>query len=110
MIALESALTDSGRSRASTERLRTRVAHIMGGSLEERRDAYNQTSTLYDIRSALVHAGTSTALGEASLNALRTLVRGVLTTLLTKAPFKAMQQEGELEAWFADQLLVGTAK
>jgi hypothetical protein len=108
MIALESALTGSHERAATTDRLRLRVVQVVGGTLEQRKKAYDLAGELYMVRSAIVHAGGSTGLTEQSAKSLKKLVERTLTALLTKRPFARMSDERAFDAWFQGQVLMGT--
>lgn len=110
IIAVEAALTKADTRNASTERLRLRVAQVLGGSPERRRFAYEQMGTFYHVRSSIVHAGTAGELGETAMAEITGLTREVLKTLLTRSPFTAMSSEEDLERWFERQLLAGESR
>ena len=107
MMALEAALTRDEARGGVTERLRLRVAHVIGGSKSERNASYAQMGDFYRQRSRIVHAGNAEALTDAAMKEVTRVTRQVLERLLTAAPFRRMSTEHELEQWFEQQLLVG---
>jgi hypothetical protein len=110
IIAVEAALTRAEARNASTERLRLRVAQVLGGSPERRRAAYEQMGRFYHVRSSIVHAGTTGQLEETAMTEITTVTRAILTRLLTRSPFAAMSSEEELDRWFERQLLAGEGR
>lgn len=106
MIALESALTMSEGRNTPTERLRARVAQIVGGSLSDRRAVFERMMLLYQIRSSIVHSGTS-ELTDTIMKEISALTRRAIEALLTSRAFSRMTQESQLERWFEDQTLLG---
>jgi hypothetical protein len=107
MMALEAALTRDEARGGVTERLRLRVAQVIGGSKEQRTASYMQMAAFYKLRSRIVHAGNAEALTDATMREVTRVTRLVLERLLTAAPFRRMSTEPELEEWFEQQLLAG---
>lgn len=107
MMALEAALTRDEARGGVTERLRLRVAHIIGGSKSERNASFAQMGDFYRQRSRIVHAGNADALTDAAMKEITRVTRQVLERLLIAAPFRRMANEQELEQWFEQQLLAG---
>jgi len=106
MVAIEAALTRDERG-GTTDRLRLRVAQVIGGSKSERSASYAQMAEFYKLRSRIVHAGNAEAITDATMTEITRLARLVLDRLLTGAPFRRMSREQELEEWFEQQLLAG---
>jgi hypothetical protein len=107
MIALESALSLADGRNSTTERLRLRVAHVVGGAPKERHALYRQMQDFYHLRSSIVHAGVGEPLTDETMKAVTALTRKVLERLLVRAPFSRMKSESELEDWFHGQMLLG---
>jgi hypothetical protein len=107
MVAIEAALTrDEGRG-GTTDRLRLRVAQVMGGSKSQRSASYAQMTEFYKLRSRIVHTGNAEKITAATMTEITRLARLLLDRLLTRAPFRRMSKEQELEEWFEQQLLAG---
>lgn len=104
-ISLESLLTKPGARAGVTDRLRLRVAHLIGREPATRQRVMALMSTLYDIRSALVHSGDSGALADIDLRTISELVERALTGILTDDRFTAMRDVREFDRWFDAQLL-----
>jgi hypothetical protein len=107
MMALEAALTRDEARGGVTERLRLRVAQVIGGSKSQRSASYAQMQGFYNLRSRIVHAGNAEALTDAAMKEVTRVARLVLERLLTATPFRQMSTEQDLEEWFEQQLLAG---
>lgn len=107
MMALEAALTRDEARGGVTERLRLRVAQVIGGSKGQRSESYEQMADFYNLRSRIVHAGNGEALTDAAMREVTRVTRLVLERLLIAAPFRRMSTEHQLEEWFEQQLLAG---
>jgi hypothetical protein len=103
MVALEAATTRDQPGPGVTERLRRRVAQILGGTKEQQDSIYAQMAEFYALRSRIVHAGNAEALTDAIMREATRIVRRVLELLLTAEPFSGMSTEQELEEWFKQQ-------
>lgn len=103
MVALEAATTRDQSGPGVTERLRRRVAQIVGGSAVQQVAISAQMAELYTLRSRIVHAGNGEALTDATMRDITRLVRVVIERLLTAEPFREMSTEQELESWFKEQ-------
>lgn len=107
MMAMEAALTRDDARGGVTERLRLRVAQVIGGSRSQRSSSYAQMAGFYRLRSRIVHAGNAETLTDTDMKEATRITRLVLERLLTAAPFRRMSTEQELEQWFEQQLLAG---
>lgn len=107
MIALESALSSPDSRESTTDRVRQRTAHVIGGHLNQRLAAHREMRRLYRLRSAIVHTGAA-GLMQQDQTSLEQLVRKVLSALTTKRPFSVFRTAEELELWFHEQTLAGT--
>lgn len=103
MVALEAATTRDQPGPGVTERLRRRVAQVIGGTKEQQDSIYAQMAEFYALRSRIVHAGNAEALTDAIMREVTRIVRLVLERLLTTEPFSGMSTEQELEEWFKQQ-------
>lgn len=101
VIALESALTKEEKTTGVTEKTCRRAALVQGGSYAKRKNSFETARKLYTKRSKLVHAGAVQSLTDEELAQAAEYCRKVLSTLLTRAPFRAMREEASLEEWFA---------
>ncbi len=61
----------------------------------------------YKLRSRIVHTGNAEKITAATMTEITRLARLLLDRLLTRAPFRRMSKEQELEEWFEQQLLAG---
>lgn len=106
-IALEALLTKTGARNGVTDRLRLRIAHLLGSTPAGRKRVFDIVGDLYDLRSALVHAGDSSDLDTPDLNRMRNLVNRVLTAMLIHDRYVAMRSAREFEQWLDAQVLAG---
>lgn len=60
---------------------------------------------IYELRSALVHAGDSGALTKSDLETIKTVVERALTVVLTDQRFTSMRGPREFDEWCESQLL-----
>lgn len=104
-IALEALLTRPNARSGVTDRLRLRVAHLIHRRADSRKILVKTMDRLYDIRSALVHAGTSNELADNDLVIIDRIVELALLTMLTRKPFKQMKNAAAFEQWFDDRIL-----
>lgn len=73
MVAIEAALTrDEGRG-GTTDRLRLRVAQVMGGSKSQRSASYAQMAEFYKLRSRIVHTGNAEKITAATMTEITRL-------------------------------------
>lgn len=103
-IALEALLTKPNARSGVTERLKLRVAHLVHRKPDSRKLLANTMERLYQIRSALVHAGTSEELSDNDLNIIAHVVELALWAMLTQQPFREMKNAATFEKWFEDRL------
>jgi hypothetical protein len=104
-IALEALLTKPSSRSGVTDRLRLRVTRLLGLLPSTRKEIHDLMGHLYEIRSDLVHSGSSTDLSDSDLKSIRSLVNRALTGVLTDARFSKMRHAHEFERWFEDQML-----
>jgi hypothetical protein len=103
-IALESLLGSESRG-GLTDRLRLRLAHLIGGTSGARREAHAIMGKLYFRRSMIVHQGDDEGLTEIERKRIRMFARCALTVVLTHRPFIKMTRVSEFEQWLDERLL-----
>lgn len=103
-IALEALLTKPKARSGVTDRLRLRATRLIGRNPETRKKVFDLVGELYEVRSAIVHAGDSTTLTERDLETIKGLVQCALTVVLTEECFSSMRLAREFEQWFDEQL------
>lgn len=104
MIALES-LVLMDRDRAELNyRLSLRVAHLLGIDTSSRIKISKDLRELYGIRSRIVHNG-DYQISAANLALIRAITKNCIIALLTSEPFCSMENEGQITAWFDEQIL-----
>jgi len=109
MVALESLVKLRASRTAITDRVRTRAAQIVSSQSSERLRVYERLSSLYDIRSGLVHGGISEKLNEIEVRDLQEITCQAIFRMLSASPFKSMTTEQELEDWFLRETFRGRA-
>ena len=103
-IALESALLTKSEKESVTYKLRTRIAHLMGGSLERRRELYSMVGRLYGTRSQVVHNG-SYQVTDLELEEIRRIALSCISRLCTDETFRVFTSPQDLADWFNEQVL-----
>jgi len=103
-VALESLLLDNREKQQLRYRFAIRGAHLLGNGLKSRRDLSSALRKLYDLRSAMVHSG-STDITDSDQDTVRHLAKRTIYRVLATKPFSNMTTEEELERWFEDQIL-----
>lgn len=104
-IALESLVTKPNARAGITERLKMRVAYIIHRKAENRRILVSTMERLYDIRSALVHTGTSAELSDGDLKLIEWIAEHAIVHMLVRPPFRKMKDAAQFERWFEDRML-----
>lgn len=104
-IALEALLTRPSSRSGVTDRIRLRVAHLIGHTPETRKHVFDIMRGLYEIRSAIVHSGDSGALTDRDLESISVLVDRALTGVLTDERFTRMRSAKEFDQWFEDRVV-----
>lgn len=105
VVALEALLAKPKARSGVTDRLRLRVAHLVHRKPASRRVLAKTMERLYELRSALVHAGDAEDLADEDLKIIDWVVEAAILTILTRAPFKNMKDAAAFERWFDDRLL-----
>ncbi len=103
-IALESVVLGKSTKSELTFQLAARAAHLIGQSLERKRSLVDEVTSLYALRSLIVHTG-STEVAESELKLLAKLCLLCLYSLTNSSAFQSMSTSQELENWFKDQML-----
>lgn len=87
-----------------SHRLRQRVAHLLGGSLDERLRVQKTVADLYTIRSKIVHSG-QYQVADADLGMMRWMCKASLLRACDSEEIRGLSGTAELRQWF-DQLLL----
>jgi len=103
-IALEGFILAEGETQELTYRLRLRVAHLLGGTPEARRDLFAKVKHLYGIRSKIVHSG-HYQVTDGDFGLIRALTTGALVRVCTLEEFTEISTPEELVLWFETKLL-----
>ena len=103
-IALESLVMEKGGESELGYRLKTRVAHLLGDSLEDRKRIRKNVSDLYTIRSAIVHKGLF-EVSDTDLSLIRSITKGAIAKVLTEVPFINMNSDDEYFEWFDNRIM-----
>jgi hypothetical protein len=102
-ISLETMMLPVKETQGLGHRLRLRVAHLLGRSLEDRKRIAKDVGRLYEIRSKIVHAG-SYEVTDLDLGRLRQLTKISLFRLLSTRKLHDMKRE-EYSEWLDRRLL-----
>jgi hypothetical protein len=102
-ISLETMMLPVKETQGLGHRLRLRVAHLLGRSLEARERIAKDVSRLYGVRSKIVHAG-SYEVTDTDLGRLRQLVKSCLFRLVANRKLHSMKRD-EYSEWLDRQLL-----
>jgi hypothetical protein len=103
-VAMESLLVNKNDKDQVTQRFAIRGAHLLGNDFASRKILYRRLKELYDLRSAIVHSG-STEIADADRDTIAHLVRATIFTMLVLKPFCDMQRVEEFHTWFEDATL-----
>lgn len=103
-IALESIALGTGNKSEITHQLCTRVAHLVSGNLEGRRDVVKQMNDLYRLRSHIVHEGRAEVSND-ELFYIYLYCMAALHVLVLSPAFSEMKTNDDLEKWFSDRVL-----
>jgi hypothetical protein len=102
-IALETMVLPTTEGQSVAQKLRLRVAHVLGRTVDARKQIAKEVSRLYGIRSKVVHSG-SYEVNDIDLARLRFIVKGVLFALLRNRKLHSMSRE-QIAEWFDRKLL-----
>jgi hypothetical protein len=104
-IALESlVLAGKDTNQELSYRLRLRVAHLLGSTMEQRRNVFTKMGELYGIRSAIVHDG-HYQVTDADLSLMRGFTKTCLIRALTWKELVELTSRDALRDWFTGKLL-----
>ena len=103
-ISLESLVLLDNEKEELTYRLRTRVAHLLGKDLENRKKISAKVRDLYEIRSKIVHSGWF-QVTDADLSLMRLYSKGCILHILNDEPFSSMNSINSLVEWFNERIL-----
>ncbi|MGA8806613.1 MAG: hypothetical protein WB973_01960 [Thermoanaerobaculia bacterium] len=106
VVAIESLLGKQDPLDSIGYQLRMRVAHLLGRTIDDRKEIEGDIVRLYKVRSRLVHAG-DRAVAPLDLTQARGYAIRCLFTMLHRAPVNAFAKFAEMEAWFREKLLAG---
>jgi hypothetical protein len=105
MTAIECLVSPPKSRGAVTERIRTRVAHLLQGQGVPTREIYDELATMYDVRSELVHGGVSGSLTESMVGSLRQMAGGAILRVAYGRSFRHVHAIKDLEEWFIGKLV-----
>jgi len=106
-IALESLILIENDREELTYRLRTRIAHLLGGeNYSKRGKIAKQVRDLYTIRSRIVHSD-KYQVTDADLNLIRYITKASILRILNDEPFSSMTSIQQLVEWFDKKILSG---
>jgi hypothetical protein len=104
IVALESLLLDNAENQQLRYRFAVRGAHLLGGNLKSKTEICGALKHLYDLRSAVVHSG-STDISDSDRDTARHFAGRAIFRVLATEPFSTMTTEEEFAGWFEDQVL-----
>ncbi len=103
-IALESLVMERSNESELGYRLKTRISHLLGKDLTSRKQIRKDVSTLYGIRSAIVHKG-AFEVSEVDLRLMRFLTKEAILTVLMSDEFAKIDSEDLFFEWFDNKIL-----
>jgi len=103
-ISLESLILLDNEKEELGYRLRTRVAHLLGGDLEGRTKISNKVRDLYTVRSKIVHSG-SYQVTDADISLIRSYSKNCILHIVNNEPFSSMNSVDSLVQWFNEKIL-----
>lgn len=103
-ISLESLILLDNKKEELGYRLRTRVAHLLGSNLENRKKISNKVRDLYTVRSQIVHSG-SYQVTDADISLIRSYSKNCILHIVNKKPFSSMDSIDSLVQWFNEKIL-----
>src|SRR5262249_5183285 len=92
---------------SATAALRYRVAHLLGASIDNRKEIYQLVKELYILRSEMVHAGTSSSITEHDVKLAKDVARAALRAVLIHPRVARMRDKQQFETWLDGALLRG---
>ena len=103
-ISLESLILLDNEKEELTYRLRTRVAHLLGGDIESRKKISSKVRDLYEVRSRIVYSG-SYQVTDADISLIRSYSKNCILHIVNKEPFSSMTSVESLVRWFDEKIL-----
>jgi hypothetical protein len=103
-ISLESLILLDNEKEELGYRLRTRVAHLLGGDVESRTKISNKVRDLYTVRSQIVHSG-SYQVTDADISLIRSYSKNCILHIVNNEPFSSMNSVNSLVQWFNEKIL-----
>lgn len=103
-IALESLVMGDLQPGELSYRLKLRIAHLLGGTAEERAGIFKEVGDLYQIRSKIVHSGRY-QVADADFGLMRMYAKASIIRLCTSEDLTSMSTPSKLADWFHDRLL-----
>jgi hypothetical protein len=97
MIALEALFLPTG-SRLAMKQLQTRVSRLLGKTAQDREWHYDRVGELYELRSSVVHDGSSNVSPE-DLGAVRSIAKRSLLLMLRHRGIRNVHARAELARW-----------
>lgn len=103
-ISLESLILLDNEKEELGYRLRTRVAHLLGGDLESRTKISDKVRELYNVRSKIVHSG-SYQVTDADVSLIRSYSKNCILHIVNNEPFSSMSGVDAMVQWFNEKIL-----
>jgi hypothetical protein len=103
-ISLESLMLAEKNTEELLYRLRTRVAHLLGDNLVNRKEISKNIRDLYKTRSDIVHNG-SYQVTDADLNLIRVYSKSCILHIINDTTFEAMSDIVSFVQWFEEKTL-----
>jgi Apea-like HEPN len=107
MIALESLVLGRKQHNELLYKLKLRTVHMLGTTVQKRKEMMRRLDDLYEIRSQIVHSGRFQVTDSELLEA-RQYAKAALVTVMHAEPFRAMDDEQQLDSWLEEQVLAGS--
>lgn len=104
VVALEALLLCDGNPSELNYRLRIRLAHLLGGTFQQRASIAKAMSALYTTRSQIVHAG-KTEVTDSELSLIRAFTTSAIYRVLVEPPFTNMVTPDHFREWFDSRIL-----
>jgi hypothetical protein len=104
LIALESLILGGDSHPELKYRLKFQAAHLLGDTLNNRKELVQRIGNLYDVRSKIVHSG-SFQVTDFELREARHYTKLALLNVITAQPYRDMKSWSEFNSWLEGQLL-----
>jgi hypothetical protein len=103
-IALESLVLIEGDKEELKYRLQIRIAHLLGNTVEGRRELSSEVGRLYNIRSQIVHSGRF-QVTDSDLSLMRSIAKNCIMRLIIDDTFTTMSSVDDIVLWFSNEIL-----